>query len=164
MRWHGQPEVARAFADTALVLIRALREDSLLPQPVAESATGEALLERGDYAESQAGFLDLLEKQPQHVRAVTHAGIAAAFAGDTTTALDMLRRLDANVASRGDTAWRAFRQARILAALGRKDQAVANLRVAVAFGLTAAENFHADIAFERLRGYPTFETLVRPRK
>jgi hypothetical protein len=60
---------------------------------------------------------------------------------------------------------REFTMARVAAARGMPEQAVAWLQRALANGFPAANaNFHQEFAFQPLRGRPDFQATIRPRE
>jgi hypothetical protein len=56
----------------------------------------------------------------------------------------------------------SFARARIAAALGENDRALALLRAALAEGFWYPGQLHSDPAFARLRDTPAFRTVTRP--
>jgi tetratricopeptide (TPR) repeat protein len=90
-------------------------------------------------------------------------GVLAARQGDRPRALEMANRLVAlpRAYSFGvPTVWRA----RIAAALGERDDAVALLRTAFAEGREYDLWLHRDQDLAALRGYGPYEELIRPKK
>jgi hypothetical protein len=87
--------------------------------------------------------------------------VLAARRGDTATAL----RVDSVIASRTWSFWRgapAGWRADIAALLGRREQALALLKQAFTEGYLVFAA-HRDSNLEALRGYPPFETLLKPK-
>jgi len=122
---------------------------------------GNALLEVGAWAEALPLFESIARELPDNrpPRFAANAAIAAVHVGDTTSATQMLARLSDGPKINAFS----LQRARALAHLGRKAEAVAELRHAVAGGISAAEQFHATLGFEPLQGFPAFDVLVRPR-
>lgn len=156
---HDRSEDAVRFAEPAVGWLRdRLRRepDSRVWRPQLEFA----LMLVGAWAE----VLPLLEADARALpdnrppRFAANAGIAAAALGRTVLAEEMLARLDAAA----PPPVFHLQRARVLAHLGRNGQAVAELRQAVAKGLSATV-FHANMGLGPLRGDPAYRDLVRPR-
>ena len=161
LRTHGFPGEASRFAKAAVDWYREQQHR----QPDARrwrEGLATALLQAGEWAEAERLFEQelplLVNGRPP--RFAGNAGVAAVRRGDTAIAEQMLRRLAIDTVS----AYFNVQRARVLASLGRSDQAVDELRKAIVRGLSAAELFHADIGLEPLHGYRPYETLVRPRR
>jgi hypothetical protein len=85
--------------------------------------------------------------------------------GNTVVAeqrLHLLDSLEANPFYRGRVDWY---RAEIVAEMGRKEEAVAALRKAMAHGVYFDFNmeWHADPWFSNLHGYPPFQALLKPK-
>ena len=91
-------------------------------------------------------------------RYAANTAIAAAHLGQTALAEEMLARLTA------PGALVHFQRARVLVSLNRKEEAMAELRTAVAKGVAPSELVHTNIGFESLRRLPEYEALFSPRK
>jgi hypothetical protein len=154
---HGEAEAARTLAQEAVAWFA--RADS----------TGGAL------PPSLLSVYDFAGRPDDAWRSATRA--AAATPGDPT-ALGALgvaaaRRGDVAAARRADSLLRApvayslgfpaLARARIAAALGERERAVALLQESFADGLWYPDLPHSDPVFSRLRGTPAFRAVTRPR-
>jgi hypothetical protein len=93
---------------------------------------------------------------------LVYLGVSAARLGDTASAERYAARLAA--IRRPYTFGRpAFARARIAAALGRRDDAVALLREAESQGLHAAREAHVAPELAALRGYAPYDELVKAK-
>jgi tetratricopeptide (TPR) repeat protein len=103
----------------------------------------------------------LREEFPANQYYLSAIGALAAIAGDKEKALDISRQIDENKPRyRSGTSF-AYR-ARIAAYLGDKEGAVALLRKAVGLGYAYPEIF-GDMAWEKLKDYPPFIQLTKPK-
>ena len=160
LRFHDRPDDARVVALPAIAWLRArLAKDP--ESRVLRDLLGAALMTIEAWPEAESILLPLARALPTNIppRFAGNAGIAAFHAGHPAIAEEMLARL------RATSPTNAFylQRARLLAHMGRRDDAVAELRTMIARGLSAAELLHANIGVEPLRGYAPFEALVRPR-
>ena len=116
-----------------------------------------ALYALGRFAEARAA-LDTEQPVPN---VLSRRGVASARAGDTT---DARRALAALVSLDTDRPVRrasvALERARVLAALGRLDDAVRALGDARRFGAAVTSWSLTREGFERLRGYAPAEALI----
>lgn len=160
LRAHGHHDAARAVAHAAAAHFRELQR-AHPDEPRHAASLGRALLEAGEFEEAKRVYEAILG--PNRVQVVRRWGEAAALGGDLATAEEALRRLAADPQVQELEGWGALLRGRILAALGRHEEALELLRVAVASGFSAAESFHADIALEPLHGHPDYEALIAAR-
>jgi len=106
-------------------------------------------------------FETLRKEFPANDDYLSVIGQLAAIAGDKEKALDISRQLDENKPRyRSGTSF--VHRAKIAAYLGDKEGAVALLRKAVGLGYTYPEIF-GDMAWERLRDYPPFLQIIKPK-
>jgi DNA-binding SARP family transcriptional activator/TolB-like protein len=159
---HGHQRTAMALAESVLVRLNpGSATDSTLARRIAEAnrLLGRkreelAALERVPGVRED---LDLLGRM-----AVLRADTAAADRIDSVLA-QQVREPRRSVHLRED---RLLARAHIAVGLGRREQAIAHLREAVAggeFWVGAFFAFHSDPLLAPLRGYSPFEALLRPR-
>lgn len=148
LRYHGHDAAARRLAAKAL-------------EPGAPADVGAlrlrytALYALGRFAEARAA-VDTLRASPLVLR---WRGAAAARAGDTAgaeRALAALAPFDSGYARRDV----AFQRAGILAALGRRDEAVRALEEARRLGRWVNAWTLVGAGYEGLRGYPPADALM----
>jgi tetratricopeptide (TPR) repeat protein len=159
LRSHGRPADAVQFVGPAVEWNRQNahgRPDSTYRR----IQLGLALLEIGAWQEALEVWEPMARARPnnQPPRFAANAGIAAARVGRTALAEEMLERLSAQ------QGLVRFQRARVLAHLGRKDEAIEELQRAIAKGVSAAELFHRNVGLDPLRGLPAFEAFFQPRK
>jgi tetratricopeptide (TPR) repeat protein len=158
LRAHGRRE------DSAKVAAQALRWLDGLDTTVANSAPmlsirGDALALLARWAEASATYEKLVAATPGSPWPRSDLGVAAAGRRDVATA----HKASAVLAQMNRPYIRGahtYGRARIAAALGERDRAVDMLREAFAEGQALAWVVHGDQAFERLRGYASFEQLT----
>lgn len=160
LRFHDRPDDARLVALPAIAWLRAKLAKAPASRMLRESL-GTALMTINAWPEAESILLPLARALPTNIppRFASNAGIAAFHAGHPAIAEEMLTRLRAT----SPTNMFYLQRARLLAHMGRRDDAVAELRTMIARGLSAVELLHANIGVEPLRGFPPFEALVRPR-
>jgi len=135
---------------------RSQEEKSSLTEP-----SGRVLFCLERWPEARAVFEKLREEFPANQYYLSAIGALAAIAGDKEKALDISRQIDENKPRyRSGTSF-AYR-ARIAAYLGDKEGAVALLRKAVGLGYAYPEIF-GDMAWEKLKDYPPFIQLTKPK-
>ncbi len=119
-----------------------------------------SLLER--WPEALAIFEALRKEFPSNEDYLSAVGQLAAIAGDKEKALEISRQIDENKPRyRSGTSF-AYR-AQIAAFLGDKEGAVALLRKAVSLGY-AYPDIYGDMAWEKLKDYPPFIQLIKPKE
>ena len=159
---HGRPDDARRVLQPAITWLR--EQGARNPEsPKWRDMLGTALMTIEAWAEAKTLLLPQARALANNMppRFAANAGIAAHHAGDTAVANEMLARLRAESPA---SAFVFLQRARLLAHMGRREDAVVELRQAVEKGLSAAELFHANLGFEPLRGYSPFDALVAPRQ
>ncbi|MGH7513418.1 MAG: BTAD domain-containing putative transcriptional regulator [Gemmatimonadales bacterium] len=162
---HGHPAAARAVAES--MLARFGRAPDTAGSRADNVARAEHLLGRG--AEERAALERVAPSDADTLLRLEAAGRIAAMLGDTARA----DRIDGDLASLSNEPLEQplhrgqliLARAHLAAALGRREQAVARLREAVARGMVdlgASHAFHADPLLAGLRGYPPFDALLVP--
>ena len=152
---HGHSDAARRIARRALERVS---------QPVTGGAAPAASFAARGYLLQFLGEWRELARVADSAIALRAAiapayrAIAAAMLGDTA---DARRRLQALALDSTSTPLGTRTRANVLAALGDKDGAVRLLQRTSA--ATSFWEFHGDLTFKLLRGYPPFESLLRPR-
>ena len=160
-RGYGFDSAARRMAERAV---------SLLPNRDTSAAGDEnrlilveALYLLDRYAEARPIVLVMERRAPEDMTWLGYAGLLAARLGDRSAADSIMRRLanDRRPFAFGRGAlWRA----RIEAALGQDQQAIALLRTGLAQGLAFDQAFISVMPdFRNLAKYPEFRELFRPR-
>jgi tetratricopeptide (TPR) repeat protein len=161
---HGHTDAARPLCDTVITLIRQLPDSSRFKPMNLASAFAQC----GRWADARPIYERELTRDPGSTQLIGHVGVAAGFLGDRRTAEAMIRRIplatDSSAEGKGRKRQVLRQRARIAAALGDKEQAVALLREAVDLGTVPVFGFHRDRALEALRGYAPYEQLYRPRE
>jgi tetratricopeptide (TPR) repeat protein len=161
---HGYRDAARAAANRA---VRWWQE-----RPAAErsqegprGSLAGALVVAGRWREAGPVVEALARERPDNANHLGLLALVAAQRGDRAEAAHIAARLATlrlpDSYASVPTLWRA----RIAAALGDRDRAVALLREAFAQGMQfgAFPTLHADPGLVPLRGYPPFEALRRPQ-
>ena len=137
---------AMAFADANAVGTRVL--------------VARALFLTGDTASAEAQLRVLSNEAPSNPAILGWMGVMAAARGRTAEA-DSLSNALSQLNYPYVLGAHLFERARIAAVLGRKDNAVALLRQALAQGVSIFL-IHWSPELQSLRGYPPFETLMKP--
>ncbi len=161
LRAHDRAADAVRFVEPAVVWYREqLHRDTASEN--AKDKLGIGLLQSGRWAEALALFEPMARARPnnQPPRFAGNAGIAAAHLGNTALAEEMLARLGRGRAQPNVH----LQRARILAHLGRKDEAVEELRQMIDQGRAPAEVFHANFGLDPLRGFPAYDAFFHPRE
>ena len=123
----------------------------------------QALREAGRDREAWLIAQALSVRHSHDVALAAITGAIAARMGDSASA----RRIEARLASWSappDSHWIRLAQARLSAALGDRDRAVALLHAACDHGCGYFEDIHSDLEFDALRSYPPFREFLRPRR
>jgi tetratricopeptide (TPR) repeat protein len=146
--------------------------------PAARGQLAHLLYLAGRAEDAMDLYRRLVAEQPQVAEYRVRLAMLAARQGERRAAEETLDWLDSlagealvRAVPRGQNAywgspegWRALSQARLLAQLGDRDQAVEMLRTALARGLARGYlHLHDDPDFDPLRGRADFESLLRPR-
>jgi tetratricopeptide (TPR) repeat protein len=157
LRAHGYEAEADALFDEALQRFTSSTTST------TQSNLGSAYYYAHRWSEAAPILQKVTEEDPENLYYLGQCGVALAKLGDRGGALamvDRVRQLDWP----GNPGDRILVQGRIMAALGDKDEAIRLFQEAAANG-GMLYNGEADYdpAFDDLRGYPPFETLMRPR-
>jgi tRNA A-37 threonylcarbamoyl transferase component Bud32/tetratricopeptide (TPR) repeat protein/TolB-like protein len=160
LRAHGYQK------ESVQVLERAQQWVESRPQKEKDSADGRYLrgrilmyLER--WTEAQALFETLLKEFPSEIGYISFCGQLAAIVGDRGKALGFSKLLEDNKTPYlfgTSTYYRAL----IAAFLGDKEDAVNLIREAIRQGY-AYPNIHGAMALERLKDYPPYIQLMKPK-
>jgi tetratricopeptide (TPR) repeat protein/TolB-like protein len=154
---HGRSEDARRMWSRALAWHRAQASGSAEERNIRQYIAFEYYY-LGQYDEARQAFAGLLARFPDDRFGRTGAACVAARTGDTALALQAVAAL------RADTSVNDNYAARILALLGRKDEAVAALRQFLnRGGWYILGGWHNVPEFDGLRDYPPFVALVAPK-
>jgi predicted Zn-dependent protease len=121
------------------------------------------LYEAGRWADARRLGDSLVTASPSDPERWWLVGASAARLGDTVAARRALARLDA-LPTRYSLGIPSFAAARVLAALGQRDAAVAALRRSIAQGHEIDLALHRDLDLSELRGYAPFDALLAPRR
>ena len=160
---HGHAELARPLCDTVVALTNGLPDSTRFK----EQRLASVLAECGRWTEARPIYERELAGTPANLHLIGQVGVANAFVGNRDVAEAMMQRIPvvADTSQEGKARNRqAFRQrARIAAAMGDKEQAVAFLQSAIDLGVVPVFGFHRDRALEALRGYAPYEQLFKPR-
>ena len=159
LRTHGRAAEALRFAEPAIVWYRAKARGTAVDS-WWNIQLGMGLLQNGEWAAALAVWEPMARANPDNElpRFAANIAIAAAHLGKMALAEEMLARLNK------PTSLAHFQRARVLAQLDRKTEALAELRQAVAAGVSAAQLAHANFAFDPLRGMPEYQALFLARK
>ncbi len=167
-RAHGYPDAYRRAIARA--------EDALAATSAGDTTTTAARWSRAavSYAaerweEARTSYAELQAADPTNIEFLGGLGTSEARLGHREAAAAVgsrLAHLDRPYSYGRTQYWRA----RIAAVLGDRDGAVTLLRQALSAGFACTyheepltEACHRDIDFERLRGYPPFDELMRPK-
>ncbi len=160
LRAHGHQK------ESVQMLGRARQWVESRPQKERDSADGRGLLggilmylER--WTEAQARYETLLKESPSEIGYISLCGQLAAVMGDREKALSFSKQLEDNKTPYlfgTPTYYRAL----IAAFLGDKEDAVNLIRKAISQGY-AYPSIHGAMALERLKDYPPYIQLMKPR-
>jgi len=161
LRAHGHDEASRAIGERALTYLRS--------RPAQVTATrGHRydllrvlyLLERWD--DAQVITEELALEVPANPNFLGYLGTLSARRGEQAEAVRISQELagmDRPYLRGSNTRWRAC----IAALIGEREEAVSLLRQAHEEGMWLSISIHTDMDLEPLRGYPSFEELMRPK-
>jgi tRNA A-37 threonylcarbamoyl transferase component Bud32/TolB-like protein/tetratricopeptide (TPR) repeat protein len=158
---HGYPGEAGRVIEEALAWLNAESEE-FRGTPEAQELRGRLLCLNQDWVEAAAVLEDLSIEGPESSTILGLRGVVAARLGDAVVAADFSSRLAAKGEPYGpgqNTLWRA----RIEAALGNVEAAMALLRRASGEGVGFGIWLHRDPALGSLVNYPPFQEFLRPR-
>jgi hypothetical protein len=161
LRSHGSGDAARSLALEALDSIRTIEARS--PQHPPPRAPLGLLREAGRDKEAWSIVRARLAAQPRSLAVTGTTAAVAARMGDTTTARALAARL-ARWPFAADRRDLLVTRARVAAALGDRNTAVALLHAACDHGCAPFEDLHSYLEFDALRSYPPFQELLRPAR
>jgi tRNA A-37 threonylcarbamoyl transferase component Bud32/tetratricopeptide (TPR) repeat protein len=153
---HGLRDDAQRMWSRALAWHAAQPPGSADEQVIRRNVAFERYYLR-QYDEARQAFASLLARLPDDRFYRAGTAYVAARTGDTTLALQTVAGL------RADTSTNDTYAARILALLGRKEEAVAALRQYLNRGGRAPGWWHTVPEFDGLRDYPPFVALTAPK-
>lgn len=161
LRAHGYAEAAGSVAERAIEWLRAR------PEPESDTAAHRLTLARAYLAaerwQDAAALLRALAREnPTDPFVLGDLGTSAARLGHRDEALAISDSLG-GLARPPNFGADLFRQARIAAVLGDREEALSLLRAAVAAGWSFSVYVHADPDLEPLRGYAPFEEFMQPK-
>jgi tetratricopeptide (TPR) repeat protein len=159
LRAHGQPEAAERIFELGIErhVRGALDSGSTLSYNQVYM-----LYEAGHWEEARSAAEANADTYPNSLYARGFVATAAARMGDSATAREIsewFRQLDRPYDRGLSTRWRAY----IAAALGEEDNAVKLLEQAAAEGRSYDTFWRRDLDFFKLRDYPPFQELIRPK-
>ncbi len=180
LRTHGHERAAEAALERAAGWLATRSPEELAAQVAYRHALALTHYLAGRLDEAEQQFRGLLADAPGGPAAHAALGVGPATLGDLPDAITYRGYLGILAARRGDAAaarrfaavlaaerrpylfgrpavWRA----RIHAALGEPDLAVARLRDALSQGFHFNPRFHPDVALDVLRAFPSFRELTR---
>ncbi len=162
---HGHEEASRAMALRAAAWFRQ-RMPTAKPDETAalRASLAASLLFAGGCAEAVRIRGDLAREEPGDLEALGDYGVTLALCGrpraEAQKIADALARIDRPFLRGGHH----FARARVLAALGDREDAMAALEAAFAQGQRwSGLEIHLDRAFAPLRDYPPFIELMKPK-
>jgi tetratricopeptide (TPR) repeat protein len=158
LRTHGHVDGSRRVADQALRWFDGL-DTKLSGSPLVQLQRGSALTLLERWPDAAAAYAKVVSAVPSALTARSEIGVIAAHRRNVATArkvIDELAQMNRPYVRGAHT----FARARVAAALGDREKTVDLLREAFAEGQPLAWPVHDDYAFEPVRGYAPFETLV----
>ncbi|MGD2122958.1 MAG: serine/threonine-protein kinase [Gemmatimonadota bacterium] len=161
LRAHGHREEGSRVVGEALAWLDAEPEE-FRGTPEARELRGRLLCLLQDWVEAGALFEELSGEGLESSTILGLRGMVAARLGDAVAAADFSRRLAAleePFRLGQNTLWRA----RIEAALGNPEEAMALLRRASSEGVGFGVWLHRDPGLEPLADYPPFQEFLRPK-
>lgn len=160
LRYHGYGEASRQAIDKAISWYLS-RPDSEQQSRTRQSALAAAYYVAERFSDARSIYKKLLQMSPDNINYQGYLGTIAARVKDTAEArrIDgILKKTNHPYIFGNHTYWRAC----IASLLGEEEQAVAMLREALSQGQSYTR-LHADLDLERLRDYPPFQELVKPK-
>lgn len=155
---HGHEKAAREMIDWTLRLYEGL-PGGLREQLPKRIEYARLLWTARRYGEARDSLEVLVRDRPRHHDLRLRLGMAAAKAGDTATALEMLEWLEGYSDSPLEPYWRFC----ILASLGRHEEALGVLRAYRSFRFHAWSGTHIDPSYPLMQEYPPFLAAVAPK-
>ena len=163
LREHGHPDQAQHLFERAIAWYRE-QPPVFARSRVQRLGLATVTYYAGHLAEAAALAKALGNTAPDSTAVITLLGVIAARLGDTATARTMERRLEQDHVPYARYEPPTLGRARIIAALGDREGAVELLRTSLARGHWYTWlDLHAVPEFESLRGYASFDQLVRPK-
>jgi tetratricopeptide (TPR) repeat protein/TolB-like protein len=163
LREHGRPDQARRLFERAIAWYRE-QPAAFAHSRVQRLGLATVAYYTGRLEEAAALAQALGTAAPDSTAVITLLGVVAARRADTATAQAMERRLAQDQVPYARDRPPPLGRARIAAALGDRERAVAVLRTSLARGHWYTWlDLHAVPEFEQLRGYAPFDELVRPK-
>jgi tetratricopeptide (TPR) repeat protein len=162
-RAHGHGELVTEAVSRALAYLESERGLAELQGPYPRRWREDyavTLYMAGNFAEAAEIFGGLAAQTQGPSYVLSGLGVSLAAAGRTEEAEDILQRFAAIQPQTGNT---LRRQARILAVLGRTDDAVAKISEAFRAGLYYGRWIHSDWDLHALRDRPTYRALTAPK-
>ena len=158
LRAHGHPDAADAALHRALAWYRSR---SPAERGTAEGRFGLAtiLYRAGRWQEARDQFEQLWDEDADCISCLGYVGGAAAHMGEVSEAAlvaDSLGRIERPYLRGENTLWRA----RVMAVLGREDEAMRYLQAARGEGMRFGLSLHTDPDLSRLRDDPAFRGLM----
>jgi len=158
---HGQPDKAREYWVRYLDWL-STQDEQDLDTPRIRRRKAETLLFLGRNEEALALSVALAKENPENIADLGRLGVVHAKTADRIGAeriSEILIPMNQPFRGGDNTAWRAY----IAGYLGDLDQAVRYLDQAIDEGWEVGLNPHRSQYLKPLRGYGSFEQLVRPR-
>ena len=160
---HGLPREALAYANTGLAwnATRAGRSDAVSDH--SQRSLAELLMFAGRLDSARAIWTKLAASDTLYTGARIQLAIIAARKGDSVSALQTMHVLDSLEARPYAFGRPLVLEARIAAALGRKDEAVAFLQRAMDAGAPFDVQWDCSADFQGLRDFVPFKVLLAPK-
>ncbi len=162
LRAHGAPaDTARRYAEAAVQWYAAVTRAGIADTGHLLGHARAAYV-AGRWAEARELYDRLVEANPGSAEFLGGAGAAAARTGDTARAVAMLARID-SLELPYPFGRRSRWMATVVAALGRRDEAIRLLGQSLREGLARWYEWHDHPDFVEYQGYPPFRSLIAPR-
>ncbi|MEX1310330.1 MAG: protein kinase, partial [Candidatus Sulfomarinibacteraceae bacterium] len=163
LRAHDHLDEARAMADRAAKWFsRALEADE---SPNLQSGYLNSLLQGDRFDDLAAAAGEIHDPENWNsLQRLVYLGIAAASAGDRSTAAEAADRLlELGELPENPRHSATYYRSGIAAHLGDREEALRLLRRSISEGMPYGIHFHMDRAIEPLRDDPEFQEIVRPK-
>jgi tRNA A-37 threonylcarbamoyl transferase component Bud32/tetratricopeptide (TPR) repeat protein len=161
LRVHGQSTASVELGDLALAW-HSEQPEEFQRSPAGRTLAGRLLYLKEEWTDAARVFESLAADSAGMVEALGYLGAVAARQGESQEAARISREL-AVLQRPYLKGSHTLRRARIAALLGERDEAVQLLRRAFSEGLSFGTWVHIDMDLEPLRGYPSYEELVKPK-
>jgi DNA-binding SARP family transcriptional activator/tetratricopeptide (TPR) repeat protein/TolB-like protein len=162
LRAHGSPRAAEQALDRAIAWYRT--------EPPGERARearrfglARVLYQAGRWDEAEALFRELAERSPERVDYLGYLGVVAVRTErmhEAEQISDALARVSVPYMRGANILWRA----RIAAAAGQQEEAIALFRMSFAQGQRYGIATHTDPDLSSLRKSPDFQRLIQPKR